>query len=348
MSKKSDVAFVKIKDKKEGVVQKNVRKAMKLARWKKYVKGERIFLKLNAMSGEMVPGQCTSPWVFEGVLQELTEKLPNTEIFFGDADVATSRQIENSVKMWGTKEVGEKYGAEFLNLSKQPMKKHRLGEKIGDMEIPKILTDVDAIVTLPVVKTHCLTTMTGSLKNQWGLLPRCRYQYHCIVNDAIAEINKFFNVVFAVADMTVSMEGPAARFGLSKICNLVLASHDRVALDTVASSYMGLAPNEIKSIVRSEKIGVGTMNYNIIGDEFEVDEFMPPKSDDQIVYRWKNRVERIPILGKLLLDTSFYKLLGHFANLYNQRIWYPKSGKKNFDFVCNDPLYKKEFKNLGK
>ena len=37
-------------------------------------------------------------------------------------------------------------------------------------------SNAEAMITIPVVKTHCITPFTASLKNQWGLLPRARFK----------------------------------------------------------------------------------------------------------------------------------------------------------------------------
>ena len=52
---------------------KAVSDVMELAEWKKYI-GNSVFLKLNCVSDRVIPGQCTSPWVFEAVVKKLRSK----------------------------------------------------------------------------------------------------------------------------------------------------------------------------------------------------------------------------------------------------------------------------------
>jgi hypothetical protein len=75
---KSKVAFVKVKHEENGV-QKAVIRAMKLANWKRYVRGKKIFVKINGISDQLVPGQCTSPWVIDAVLSELRKEFPKSK-----------------------------------------------------------------------------------------------------------------------------------------------------------------------------------------------------------------------------------------------------------------------------
>ena len=107
---------------------------------------------------------------------------------------------------------------------------------------PKCCLIVDALITLPIVKTHCITPFTGAMKNQWGLLPRARFKFHPVVHAAIGEVNAYFadRIRLGVADLTVAMEGPGPRVGLPKVCDRIMASRDLVALDMLAGQEHGI------------------------------------------------------------------------------------------------------------
>ncbi len=66
----SIVAHVKTK----GDVIGDTKKVMNLAKWSEHIDGDNVFVKVNYMSDQVIPGLCTSPWVLEGVLQELTSQ----------------------------------------------------------------------------------------------------------------------------------------------------------------------------------------------------------------------------------------------------------------------------------
>ncbi len=172
MTQRSVVSHLDVRAKTKAEFLEEVRKVH-------HVRGEKIFIKPNLLSDQLVPGQCTSPWVLEGLIRTIKEQMPNAKIFVGDADVATSRQVERAAKDWGIKDICKKFGIQFINLSKQSTKKVNIrGEIFKTIDLPKILLDVDCIVTVPVIKSHNVTSMTCSLKNQWGCLPRIRHQYH--------------------------------------------------------------------------------------------------------------------------------------------------------------------------
>lgn len=275
---RSDVAFVKIRGKNRVGLEKAVARAMELIHWQDFIQGKSLFLKINAMCDYVVPGVNTSPWFFEAVLKEIRKAYPKKSIFFGDCDLVRKEQLNEAVRNWGYLEIARKYKVGFIHLSTQSTKKMWVGPVFRKIKVPEVLLTVDDIITLPVVKTHCRTTITGALKNQWGFTPRgIRDEFHPKLDKAIPEINKFFkNIRLALADMSISIEGSGPLNGAPKVCNLVLASSDRVALDTVAAKYMGFNPRKIGHIVNSEKAGIGYIKYRILGHKFKVNKFKPP------------------------------------------------------------------------
>lgn len=339
----SKVAFVKI-DYKSGI-EKAVEKAMQLAEWKKYVNGKNIFVKINSMCSQTVPGLNTSPFVLEAVIKVLRE-LPKVEITIGDTDLATVKQLDKAVKVWGYLDLAEKHGCEFVNLSKEKIvEKEFNGNVFKKLLLPECVANSDCIVSIPVLKTHGLTKITCALKNSWGFLPRFRHQYHMVADKAIAEINSAIKVDFVVADATVCVEGKGPRTGKSKICDVVLASDDRVAVDAVASAFTGLNPSEIGQIVESHNLGVGKMDdIKIVGDKFFVNNFEPPKQN--IVFFFETKFRRVPVVKELFFGPMF-DFFSWVVTQYNTKWWYWTQGKKDMNRILKHnfygPLYKKLF-----
>jgi uncharacterized protein (DUF362 family) len=346
----SKVVFLKIKKPTKEQVRKTVHKAMKMGNWKKYIKGKKIFVKINGISDQLVPGQCTSPWVIDAVLEKLKDTYPKSYIFIGDANLAAAEQLNKAAKLWGFYDLARKYDASFVNLSEQPLIKTKFGGKVlKRTEVPKILLDVDRILNIPVAKTHCLTTITCCLKNHWGLLPRFRHQYHLVADQAIPDVNNFFKkTTFNVVDATVGMEGNAPRTGISKIFNLILAGHDRVALDYTVARHMGFDADKIKHIELAEKMGIGSRkNIKISGSKFFVNKVKKPEPNKQPIFFWEMHLRKIPVVKPILFDTPIFPCLCNIATFYNSRVWYNRFGKKYIRKILRTP-YRDEFMPLMK
>jgi len=70
-----------------------------------------VFVKVNLISSEFVPGQCTSPLVLDCLFSELSQN--NYDIVFGDADLAAAHQCNKAARVWGHLKLAEKYGRDF-------------------------------------------------------------------------------------------------------------------------------------------------------------------------------------------------------------------------------------------
>jgi len=344
----SKVAVCKIKKKSRKGLFETVWHVMELANWKKHVKGKKIFLKINGISDQVVPGQCTNPWVIEAVIQKLQSEIKGVKITMGDADLAASEQLDDAARVWGFKDLAEKYDVTFVNLSKDKLVKKKIKGKIfKELDIPKTVLDADTIITMPVLKSHCLTHLTGALKNQWGIVPRVRHQYHLTADQCIADINSFLSHIrFVVMDATMCMEGDAPRTGIPKECNMVIAGHDRVAIDTAAADYMDLPSNKNPMMICAEEMGVGERKYTIIGDKPKKNPFIKPKPNQQPIFLLEMSLRKVPIIKQLLFNTPIFKFCAWGATKYNTWWWYNRKGKKYAREVCEKSWMSKIYKPL--
>jgi uncharacterized protein (DUF362 family) len=342
----SEVAYVHKDFKGKDDFFRSVEKVMRLADWKKHIKGYTVFLKINALSPKVVPGQNTSPWFVEAVADTLYDA--GYKVFIGDADVATAKQVELSAKNWGYSKLARKYGHDFINLSKERTTPVRLnGRVFKSLRIPNILLDVDSLVTLPVVKTHNVSGLTCALKNQWGCIPRFRQKFHLILSLAIPEINVALPVKFCVADASVSLEDNGPVTGIPKVTNSFFASHDRVALDSAVAEFIGYDVSSFGYIPNSEKLGLGSTNFRIVGDNFIPYKFRPALACNHPIVSWELRLRKTPGINKLLFETPIFRIPAWCAYTYNSVWWYNKYGRKYANNVMREhPVYREEFKGL--
>lgn len=340
--KASEVFFVKVQQ-VPGGVQKAVKQVMKPF-WKNHgLPGKKVFVKVNLISSEFVPGQCTSPLVLDEVLKELTER--GHEVTFGDADLAAARQCDKAARVWGHKKLAEKYGVHFQNLSKDELIKVNVDGRIfKKLDVPRCILDTDHIVNLPVVKTHCLTGLTCALKHFWGVVPRVRHQYHLVVDDAIADIAGFLKdkIAYNIVDGTIGMEGNGPRTGKSKVCNIIMGSTDPVALDAAVAEYMGFPLPE--HVAAAAKRGVGIPNHVIKGNGFKTNPFSPPDPNKQPIFRWEMTFRR-SILKPIIFDTPIFEIFAWIATKYNAFWYYRREGRKYVKEIA-DTWYGKELRNF--
>jgi len=210
-------------------------------------------------------GETTDPKLIEAIIDVLRMKFSPDEIFVVESD-ATAMRAKYAFKALGYEKLAARKKVKLLNLCEEealsvPNLTSSLSKKI---KIPKILTEVDLFISAPKLKLHRLTGVTCSLKNQFGCIPvRRKVSFHNQLKEAIALINKL------VPPDLIVVDGIIAGGKTPKKLDLIMASSDPVAVDCVAAKIAGFNARRIKHIVESEKIGVGSTNFQCIGDDIQ-------------------------------------------------------------------------------
>ncbi|MCH7779647.1 MAG: DUF362 domain-containing protein, partial [Acidobacteria bacterium] len=158
----------------------------------------------------------------------------------------------------GIAAVCRRQGLEWINMTREPATWRDFPDNkiLKRIAVPRILEEA-LLLTVPVMKTHAKTTLTGALKNQWGCLPTMRHEYHLVLDDALADLNSVFRPVLALMDGTVGLEGNGPKSGRPRIADTILCSTDPVALDTIQAILMGLDPQSVAHLATCSARGIG-------------------------------------------------------------------------------------------
>jgi uncharacterized protein (DUF362 family) len=249
-------------------VHDDVRRAMELAHWKEFIApGSAVAIKPNLGWDKLIPGAISAPWVVEGVIKTLKEHVGSIHLVEADQVVV---KADRALVVSGLDRVCRRHGVGWHNMSREPYVRVRPSNPrvLHEIEIPEILTRC-ALITLPVLKTHNKTILTGALKNQWGCLRELRHNYHPVLDDAIADVNELVQPRFAVMDGTVALEGNGPKSGSPREMGLVMASANLVGLDAVAAALMRRDPHGVAHLARCAAAGLGTVDAEQVGDPLE-------------------------------------------------------------------------------
>jgi len=139
------------------------------------------------------------------------------------------------------------------------------------LAVPEWYRDVDVVVSLPKLKTHCLTTMTCGLKNVFGLVSgQAKAQFHLKYPSPLT-MSSFLVRVFAalkphltIADAVTAMEGNGPAHGRPLSIGVLLGSRDAVALDAVACAALQIRPSAVAMIRLATASKLGHMDPAMI------------------------------------------------------------------------------------
>ncbi len=315
---------------------------MELARWREFVpRGVDLALKPNLGWDLFLPGATTSPWVVEGVVRTLRDWVGGIHLVESDQVVV---DVERALHRSGMDRVCREHGLTWVNMSGGTMRTVPLprGRVLKELQVPEILLRMP-LVTVPVMKTHNKTVITGAIKNQWGCLPMFRHNYHLVLDAALADINTVVRPCFAVMDATVCLEGNSPKSGIPRVVDRVLASGDFVALDAVAAKVMGFDPTRVGHIAECARAGLGVAELGRIvtvgDDDLSLDlRFIPARHN---VVSWLELVlRRRPALRRLFFDTPLFSLCCHATVAY-YAAWYHVLGigRGRRDRILNATAY---------
>lgn len=166
------------------------------------------------------------------------------------------------------------------------------GKLVKRLELIRPAVEADAIIALPKLKTHVLTTLTGATKVLFGLVPGlakpgCHASFHDpdLFADFLLDIIAGVRPALYIMDGVLGMEGngPGAS-GRPRRLNSLLASADAVALDLAACRLLGIDPEHVPTLRAARARGWwdGQLaSVPILGDDFAdlvVRDFALPES----------------------------------------------------------------------
>jgi len=276
----------------------------------RFTSGLKVVVKPNLITDNpdyIARGANTSIPVLETLLGILADA--KCVVTVGESEVGTSvqgRRLAQTVHYMDLDNLCKRYGASFANFTedrKVRVPVHGLHFKAFDLSYRQ--AEAELVITIPKVKTHKYANMTCSLKNMYGMIPESRRViYHRWLGKAIVDINTVFEGrLITLVDGMIAMEGNGPVYGDPVEMNMLLASQDLVASDTICAQLIGLNPKSIEHLQLAERRGLGSSrDIEILGDEIARPwrVFRPAKLN---TYRtFEHRLMRSPLVHVLVSD----------------------------------------------
>jgi len=306
----------------ESETEKTLKQALRLTGFK--AKGI-VVIKPNICAPKYIPGAVTNP----AILGSLVKLLRNTAetVIVGESD-GYNYSCDLAFKKTGIKRVVENAGATVLNFSRDALVRvHFKGSNVGSVYLPKTLLNSDALVNVPVMKTHEFTTYSGAIKNLFGLIPDSRRIFlHPHLNEVLYNLYIHLKPDLTIMDGLIAMEGNGPTRGKPVRMGLILASVCPLSLDIVAAKIMDIDWREVGHLFYiAEKIGLKEENIKTIGcDPTEVTRsFALPEED--LPVRLQHKIYAYELLTKIAFSNSkLIKILQKFINQY-RKLLHPAS-----------------------
>jgi uncharacterized protein (DUF362 family) len=243
---------------------------------------KKIYIKPNLSHPEYLPGVVTSPELTAELIGLLRDQ--NSEVIVGESN-GINYPCWTAFDKTGMQKAVEKAGGTAVNLSEDKVVEVKFPDSATPLKqlfLPKTILDADAVIDLPLMKTHEFMAYSGALKNLFGCIPSNRRIYlHPYLPEVFYRLYTLFKPALTIMDARTGIEGNGPTKGKPVTMNLMLTSTDALALDIVAAKIMKLDWNDTYLSYIARKTGL--KEADIVEQGVLVSEvarrFEPPRID---------------------------------------------------------------------
>lgn len=236
--------------------------------------GYKVMIKPNLVGvpDARYPGAVTNPDVCRAIADMVRERGAKPVIA---ESAQKGTDTEAVIQAAGYAELRNK-GYDVVDLKKTPELVLDMphGTVIKSVVTYDLVSQVDAIISVPVLKTHDQLEITLGLKNMKGLVnDKTKILFHREgVIEGVVEFCAAFKPAYTVVDGILGQEGMGPMYGLPVEMGLIIAGKDTVAVDAVGGTMMGFEAEEVPITVLAAKRGLGIMDMRdieVVGEGLE-------------------------------------------------------------------------------
>lgn len=233
--------------------------------------GETILLKPNLLTGRSPDRVVTThPSVFRAVATAFQSA--GVTLTYGDSPGFGKPQT--AAQKAGLFDIARELNIPLAEFVRGDIVSFPEGIQNKQFTIARGALSADGIISLPKMKSHGLTRMTGAIKNQFGCVPGpLKAEFHArlpmaeLFSQMLVDLNRLLNPRLFVMDGIVAMEGNGPQNGTPRPMNVLLISSDPVALDATVCRMIALNPKLVLPIQCGVESGLGeTEDIELLGD----------------------------------------------------------------------------------
>lgn len=238
------------------------------------LQGANVVLKPNLV--DFLPDRpCyTMPQVTEALVHFLRDEMRAQSVVVAEG-MTFRRDPHAMLIQTGYQEMMDRLGVEYVDLNYDDMVKIPLRGGYTKMEslfMARTVAEADAFVSIPKLKTHHWTKISGAVKNLFGIVPGAKYGFPkntLHINGIDASITELYDSLpapkrFAVVDGIVGSQGDGPLFGTPVATGALIGGVDFLAVDAVSARLMGFEPANVEVLAFMAWAGLGQIDANKI------------------------------------------------------------------------------------
>lgn len=229
-------------------------------------RGERVVLKPNLLiPAKPEKAVTTHPTVVAAIGKMVSDRGARTLLVDspGSGYRYNKKTLDRVYEVCGMRDAARSAGFDLnRDVTYRPVS-HPRGVLIKRFEIITPILEADCIINLCKMKTHVFTSMTGAVKNIFGVIPGyTKPGYHAKLRDRqyfagmLLDLCTFVSPRLSIMDAVIGMEGNGPNAGTPCTVGLLLASENPLAVDVVAGEIMGIRRHLNPLLLEAERRGM--------------------------------------------------------------------------------------------
>ena len=226
--------------------------------------GQRVLIKANLLM-KRAPEQATTahPALVRAVVRAVQRAGGAPVIADSPGGPFTRGMLLGVYETCGMRAVAQETGCELNDDFSVTTRYYEAGVAAKHLDVIGLLDRVDAVISVGKLKTHGLTTMTGCVKNLFGLVPgTTKVEYHArypqadVFSEMLVDLCACVKPCFSVLDAIDCMEGEGPSGGRPRRVGALLGGCDPHQVDLAAASLIDLAPEEVTTLAAAQRRGL--------------------------------------------------------------------------------------------
>jgi uncharacterized protein (DUF362 family)/Pyruvate/2-oxoacid:ferredoxin oxidoreductase delta subunit len=240
-----------------------VLEGLDLGGWFAGLRGKKVFIKPN-MLGLFPPEShtATHPSLVSALVALM--RSAGAEVTVGDNSGVGGYGInERAARHTGIAAASD--GA-YVNVARDTVQVKLDSRFLQTIVVSRAMLEADVLVSVPKMKTHGLTVVTGAVKNMFGLVAGAgKGGAHAAApgladfGTLLAEIHSLRPPDLTIMDAVMTMEGNGPSAGTLKPLGRLIASPNAVAADAIMCEIMGYPPGRVHHLAAANRLGLGPL-----------------------------------------------------------------------------------------
>jgi len=217
-----------------------------------------VMIKPNLI--QVSPFPVTTPVAICEAIIGYVRAVSKADIIIAEGCGAISHETDKCFRELGYTDAAKRLGVRLVDLNNEPTVRltNPSCRVFPEFHLPGIALS-HYIISVPILKAHSFSKITGTMKNMMGLAPPKHYsepghwkkaKFHARMHEAIMDLNRYRTPDLSVVDATVGL----AEFHLggaqcSPPVNRIVAGFDAVEVDRIFAGLLGFDWKKIPHLV---------------------------------------------------------------------------------------------------